>query len=92
MKVIYLNGGEITGKRALHEELAEQLHFPSYYGRNLDALYDLLSIEREHCLFILSDREGFEENLGGYFHGFMHVLRDVGRENDRIAWMMKDEL
>ena len=32
----------ISSKEELHRVLAETLHFPAHYGRNLDALYDCL--------------------------------------------------
>jgi ribonuclease inhibitor len=90
MKVIYLNGSNIWSKSDLHSELADQMRFPWYYGRNLDALYDLLSTEREHCLFIIKNKEELAENLGGYYFALTDVLEDVSRENDRIAWMTAD--
>ena len=31
------------GLDAIHDQLAETLHFPDYYGRNLDALFDCLT-------------------------------------------------
>ena len=31
------------GMDVIHDRLAETLHFPAYYGRNLDALYDILT-------------------------------------------------
>ena len=90
MKVIYLNGSNIECKSDLHSELEEQMHFPWYYGRNLDALYDLLSVDSEHCLFIIKNRDALRDNLGGYYFALVDVLNDVGRENDKIAWMAAD--
>ena len=34
---------EMQGKKKAHAYLAEKLSFPSYYGKNLDALYDCLT-------------------------------------------------
>ncbi|MEU5690505.1 barstar family protein [Actinosynnema sp. NPDC020468] len=33
----------VHGRRAVLEAIGEALDFPDYYGRNLDALYDLAS-------------------------------------------------
>ena len=85
MKVIYLNGKDIKSKSELHSELAAQMRFPRYYGRNLDALYDLLSVESENCLFIIKNKKELEQNLGGYYYSLLHVLDDVSLENDKIA-------
>ena len=42
MEVI-LDGELMTDRPTVHDLLSEKLAFPEYYGRNLDALYDLLS-------------------------------------------------
>ena len=40
----------------LHEEIAQKLSFPEYYGKNLDALNDCLSeINECYCNIYLSD-------------------------------------
>ena len=31
------------GMDVIHDRLAETLHFTAYYGRNLDAMYDVLT-------------------------------------------------
>lgn len=38
-----LDGRQMTTREAAHDHLAQQLAFPGWYGRNLDALYDLLT-------------------------------------------------
>ena len=40
---ILLDGRDIPDRKVLHDLLAEKFQFPDYYGRNLDALYDLLT-------------------------------------------------
>ena len=42
MKTVVLPGSQFTTRDELHDWLNETLEFP-YYGRNLDALWDLLS-------------------------------------------------
>ena len=42
-----LGGDTAEERRATHERLAEAFGFPSYYGFNLDALYDCLTSEEE---------------------------------------------
>ena len=43
MKQITLNGNVLADAAKLHEYLKETFGFPSYYGMNLDALYDCLT-------------------------------------------------
>lgn len=41
-------------KEELHESLAATSLFPDYYGRNLDALYDVLTdISEDTCMLVL---------------------------------------
>lgn len=42
MEVIYLSANKMVGEEG-HDYIAEKLHFPEYYGKNLDALYDCLT-------------------------------------------------
>ena len=66
-------------KEEVHEFLSQTLEFPEYYGRNLDALYDLLSVWSEETAFYLftSGREEMER-------GFLAVIRDSAGENRRL--------
>ena len=38
-----LDGSRMTSRAEAHARLAEALDFPGWYGKNLDALFDLLS-------------------------------------------------
>ena len=46
--------------------LAEQLQFPAYYGRNLDALYDLLTERGEPLEILFTHTEQMKEQMGSY--------------------------
>lgn len=43
MKLVQLNLNEMKSEEEVHTYLAEQLELPDFYGRNLDALYDMLT-------------------------------------------------
>ena len=43
------------GMEAIHEQLAQTLHFPDFYGRNLDALYDCLTELQEDVTFTVQN-------------------------------------
>ena len=43
MKEYILDSKYMTSKQELHEHLQTLMKFPSYYGKNLDALYDVLT-------------------------------------------------
>ena len=48
------------GMEAIHEQLAQNLHFPDYYGRNLDALFDCLTEVEENARIRLVNAEALE--------------------------------
>ncbi len=77
----------------IHEILAEQLHFPSYYGGNLDALYDCLTDIREDvcvCLF-MPRRDGTEgADLLPCLERVRRVFLDAEAENDHLAVFFGD--
>ena len=85
MRTAYLDGSAITTKAELHSALAEQLAFPAWYGRNLDALYDLLSVETEPVCVVLRDRAALEGALGGYFRVFLGLLEDIAAEGRAVS-------
>ena len=43
MEFIIIDGRRMTSIEAAHEYLAKTLRLPPYYGRNLDALHDVLT-------------------------------------------------
>ena len=72
MKLILLRGGEY-----FHEILARELHFPPYYGRNLDALHDCLTDVSADTAIILADSANADPRL-------IAVLRDSAEENPHL--------
>lgn len=52
-RIFYLDGSRIKDLEDLHDVLAECFSFPAYYGRNLDALWDLLTERREGGQIVL---------------------------------------
>ena len=46
-QVFYIDLKGITTKEALQERVAQELPVPEYYGKNLDALYDVLTEQGE---------------------------------------------
>ena len=82
---VTLSGNRMKTKEALHAYVARKLHFPDYYGNNLDALHDCLS-ERSTPLHItVTYTERLKENLGNYGETFLQVLQDVAEENGYLT-------
>ena len=84
MKTAKINGNEINSRYQLHEKLADSLSFPEWYGRNLDALHDLLTETAEDTTVIITDFSTLEKKLGRYAQLFRKVISDAAEENPKI--------
>ena len=85
MKTIILNGLDIISMSDIHNIFSEELNFPEYYGRNLDALYDCLSEVTEEVEIVIEEREELSENLGISFDRLCNLLVDISEEYDNIS-------
>ena len=78
MRSIVIDFRKLDSPKKVHKFLAEKLAFPSYYGRNLDALHDLLSeIDQDTTVYLISGGHEFED-------GFEAVFADVREENEHF--------
>ena len=75
-----LDASQMASRRAAHAYLQEQLGFPEYYGKNLDALYDVLTeLEDVEIAFINCPEEQT------YFQKALRVFRDAAGENPGLT-------
>ena len=76
-----IRGIDFESTDEIHEYIAEELMFPSYYGRNLDALYDMLTdlCTETRIIVDLSDTEN--EEIRDYLLRMTEVMEDAAREN-----------
>ena len=85
MNRIELDVRNIFTVRALHIYLAYRLDLPAHYGKNLDALYDVLTEEsRMEAIRIAGTKEAQGE-LREYMPKLLRVFEDAARENERIS-------
>ena len=61
--VYELDGTCLRECEAAHVYLQEMLGFLAWYGRNLDALYDLLTEQTEETLIFISDSDAADEAI-----------------------------
>lgn len=78
MKEFVLDCAKMTDKETAHEYLAHELSFPSYYGKNLDALHDSLA-ELAPCRIKLLNGAALK-NLGEYGNILLRVFSDLDSE------------
>ena len=70
---------EIRSLDDIYRQLAEQVDLPEHFGRNLDALYDVLTGELEGPLTLVWRRHVASELLLGpeQYHAVLVLLRDA---------------
>jgi ribonuclease inhibitor len=85
---VTLNGSELTTMAQVHEQIAKDLKFPSYYGKNLDALHDMLMNEdKDVTITILNGGELFMNIGEDKGQALLDLLNDVHEANSKVmAW------
>ena len=82
---ITLDCSYMTDRATAHDYLKALLGFPEYYGRNLDALYDLLTERGEETTLLLRQREQMEQQLGHYAAALLDTLSDAAEANPKLT-------
>ena len=85
MKTIRLDITNICTVRALHVYLAYMLDLPQHYGKNLDALHDVLCEESETVCIELAGAAASDE-MQAYLPRLEQVLRESAQENVRLCF------
>ena len=83
MKTIGLDITNIDTVKALHVYLAYMLELPPYYGRNLDALHDVLGEIGEATRIVLRGQPTSAE-MAAYLPRLARVLADAAQENGKL--------
>ena len=78
---IFLN--KMDSSKAVHGYFCRMLDMPKYYGRNLDALFDVLTDISEETVFYLEE-DGETEMLPDEAEKLLRVLKDAAEENRHI--------
>ncbi len=68
---LYLDGGQIYSIEDFHDQVSQLFGFPSYYGRNLDDLWDCLN-------------SYIDPNLRLTIRGFDHLITVFGPEAEGL--------
>lgn len=85
MKTIKLSVENISTVKALHVYLAYMLDLPAYYGKNLDALHDVLSETGEETCIMLAGTAASGE-MQAYLPRIERVFADAAQENTRLRF------
>jgi ribonuclease inhibitor len=83
-------GDQIFTEHDFHSQIATAMDVRRSYGRNLDALWDLLSASVERPIEIVwRDAAQSRERLGEHFDKIVAVLERVRLQDEQFGWTEK---
>ncbi|MBR6413101.1 MAG: barstar family protein [Oscillospiraceae bacterium] len=72
-----INGKRITDRESLHALLRTKLNLPEDCGRNLDAVYDVLTTPGKERIVTVKNEALLTQRLGDYAERFLRMLDDA---------------
>lgn len=84
MKFILLDGEKMNTKEEVHEYISKILNVPGHYGKNLDALWDVLSTYDEPIRILFKNTQTLKINLGEYGNKILKIFLEAKEDNDNI--------
>ncbi|MED9966356.1 MAG: barstar family protein [Blautia sp.] len=84
MQEVTIKVSEFDTVEEIHEYLAEELEFPAYYGKNLSALYDVLTDISEDVRIIMDLSGTADEELLEEAEKMVEVMEDASEENEYL--------
>ncbi len=78
-----LPGREIRSLEAFYDVISRKLSFPEHFGRNLDALWDVLTTDVKGPVEIIWDESAVSRQaMGPIYDRVSALLKDVQKERD----------
>lgn len=81
--VYELDGSQMRDRTAAHDYLMEAMGFPTWYGKNLDALFDLLTAFGAPTMIFIECADDADEEI-------LRVFSDAMEENEQLTVIMED--
>ena len=91
MNIIILDGSVMTSREKAYNHIAREFRFPAYFGKNLDALYDMVmdSYVNEDTIIILMNYRKMKKSLNEYADKMVTVFSEAMEEKEFI-FIVKD--
>lgn len=80
MRLLTLDGKYMGSKELMYTHLNRVFSFPSYFGNNLDALWDFLNENDEPTKIEFINRDLAREYLGSYGESLVNLLKKLEQE------------
>ena len=77
---LIIDGSVLPEAAAVHDLFTRALDLPEWYGRNLDALYDVLTERGEPLRLLVRNREALAE----YAEDLLRTLAEAAAENPAL--------
>ena len=90
MEAVLLDCAQMTDRETAHDYLAQALNFPQWYGRNLDALYDLLTGYVGPLHLELVNVQALEA-LGGYGRALLSTMEEAASESTNLELVIQEK-
>lgn len=88
---VVLDGRQWLTPQHAHQHICQSLNFPSYYGNNLDALFDCLTTyhEPQQLMLLIIYPEVILDNLLSYGEKLLDTFVLAGQENHNLIVKVK---
>ena len=90
MKTVTIDCAGIRDKASFHDTMESALAFPSWYGKNLDALHDCLTEVFTNTRICFVNWHSLEETLGLYTVAIRRAMNHAAEENPCIEIVYED--
>lgn len=74
-----INGKRVTDKASLHALLGQKLSLPADCGKNLDAVFDVLTEPGKDRIITVKHEDLLRERLGDYADRLFRMLEDAAQ-------------
>ena len=85
MRHVTLDGMKMIDKYATHEYMHQKLMLPDYYGHNLDALYDVLTVHNKDLTVTLINKPELIDYLGEYGEDLIKTFQEAAKVNEKVT-------
>ena len=86
--IIIIYGDEIKSELGFHREFSIALGIEKVYGKNLHALWDVLSSNIERPIALIWRRsDKSKQVLGADFYKIVDVFRRVEMQDEKVGWI-----
>ena len=87
---VFIDGSDIGSEADFHEKIAKAMDFPSYYGKNLDALWDVLSADIERPVTLVWENSAYSKaSMGNGFSKILDILNKVVAQD--VEWGLDEK-